>query len=563
MKVGTRLLTLAVVVGVGFGITPDASAAALGSIRGLVKDARGGPLAGAAIEVVTEAGVGRVKADKIVKRASTDVEGQFIASDIAPGKYKVKAEANGFAPVELAAFVKPNKVTVFDSILLRRSGTLAEQTDLNLDPTYASRGSRGTIFHYDGDGKDPVSAQSQTLADPVSDTHGFVHAFSQTSFGGSPERASFTGTNFAVSQLLGGDSTLVISGQAGVGAFSPQRLQALTTIGIGDRHRIALGLGYGRFTLSRGTDVSRLGQISMSATDTWQIAGPVLVIYGFQFDRFSEGAAATSVLPRVGISLNATAKTQLYAMMVPGSSVDSQSKVNLESAEIVFPEQTPAVMTGNNGIGADRSYRLQFGGQHTISEDSAVEVMGFLDTISGHPVGLMAAPMEGVDEQQSEFRAQEQTGHCRGMRVVYRHRLGKVFDASVGYAFGQGQFLDPKGITNPASLFRDGFFQVVSAKFDATFVRTGTKISTTMRVAPSRAIFAIDPFQGQMSTYDPNLNVLVTQELPMLGFLPGQWAAIVDLRNLLDQQASVSDDRQELIASRFHRLLRIGVSLRF
>jgi hypothetical protein len=66
-----------------------------------------------------------------------------------------------------------------------------------------------------------------------------------------------------------------------------------------------------------------------------------------------------------------------------------------------------------------------------------------------------------------------------------------------------------------------------------------------------------------MSTYDPNLNVLVTQELPMLGFLPGQWAAIVDLRNLLDQQASVSDDRQELIASRFHRLLRIGVSLRF
>jgi hypothetical protein len=53
------------------------------------------------------------------------------------------------------------------------------------------------------------------------------------------------------------------------------------------------------------------------------------------------------------------------------------------------------------------------------------------------------------------------------------------------------------------------------------------------------------------------------QQLPSAGFLPGQWQAIVDLRNLFDQQASVSDDRQELLASRFNRIIRIGVSLRF
>jgi hypothetical protein len=149
------------------------------------------------------------------------------------------------------------------------------------------------------------------------------------------------------------------------------------------------------------------------------------------------------------------------------------------------------------------------------------------------------------------------------MKIVYRHHLSKALDASVGYAFGQGQFLDPAGISNPANLFRDGFFQVVSAKLDASLVSTGTKISTVFRVAPSKAIFAIDPFQGQMTNYDPNLNVLITQELPVLGFLPGQWAAIIDLRNLLDQQTSIADDRQELIASRFHRLVRVGISLRF
>src|SRR5262249_39826083 len=375
MRLATKLLAIAAVVGAGLGLAPDASAAALGSIRGLVKDSRGAPLAGAAIEVVTGAGLGKAKTDRIVKRASTDADGQFVAADIAPGRYRVKAEANGFAPVELAAFVKPNKVTVFDSILLRRTGTISEQTELNLDPKYASRGSRGTIFHLDGDGSDPVSGQSQTqtLADAISDTHGFVHLFSQSSFGEPVERASFTGTNFAVSQQFGRDSSLIISGQAGVGAYAPQRLQALTTASVGDKHRVSLALGYGRFTLSRGAEISRLGQISMSATDTWQIAGPVLVIYGFQFDRFSEGASGTSVLPRVGISVNATPRTQLYAAMLPGCSVDAQSKMNLESAEIVFPEQTTAVSSGSNGIAADRSYRLQFGGQHTLSEDSAVE----------------------------------------------------------------------------------------------------------------------------------------------------------------------------------------------
>jgi hypothetical protein len=133
----------------------------------------------------------------------------------------------------------------------------------------------------------------------------------------------------------------------------------------------------------------------------------------------------------------------------------------------------------------------------------------------------------------------------------------------VGYAFGEGQQLDRRGITTPANLFTNGLFHVVSAKMDANFVGTGTKISTVLRLSPGQAMFAIDPFQGQISTYDPNLSVSLTQELPSLGFIPGQWAAVIDLRNLLDQQGSIADERQELVASRFHRLVRIGLSLRF
>jgi hypothetical protein len=59
------------------------------------------------------------------------------------------------------------------------------------------------------------------------------------------------------------------------------------------------------------------------------------------------------------------------------------------------------------------------------------------------------------------------------------------------------------------------------------------------------------------------LSFSLTQELPSVSFIPGQWAAVVDLRNLFDQQGSIADDRLELIASRYHRLIRVGLSPRF
>lgn len=210
----------------------------------------------------------------------------------------------------------------------------------------------------------------------------------------------------------------------------------------------------------------------------------------------------------------------------------------------------------------ERSYRLEFGGEQILSDKSSLEVMAFLDTVSGHGVGLLSMPND-ASQAEPALRVEDQSGRTRGLRVVYRRHVNKVIDGSVGYAFGEGQQLDRRGITTPANLFSNGRFHVVSAKLDANFVSTGTRVSTVLRLSPGQALFAIDPFQGQISTYDPNLSVSLTQELPSLGFIPGQWAAVVDLRNLLDQQASITDERQELAASRFHRLVRIGLSLRF
>ncbi|HET8677009.1 MAG TPA: carboxypeptidase-like regulatory domain-containing protein [Blastocatellia bacterium] len=564
MKQAMRLCALIAVATIAYANVPEtqAAAAALGSIRGIIKDGAGNPLVGAAVMVMADT----EESDKVVKRANTDDEGKFVAAGISPGRYRVKAVADGFKPVELAADVRPNKVTVFDSILLRRVGTLAEEAALNPDSKYATRRAKRTVFHYDETKKEqPVDAAADAtvaLTDRAPELHGVVNAFSQTTPGTSGEQSSFIGSNFAISEKISRNADLIISGQVGYGEGAPQRLEALTTAHAGDRHRLAVALGYARFTFSRKGGLPNLGQFSLSATDTFQVTGPVLVVYGLEFARFTEGLSGTSVLPRFEIAVDAGSQARLFAGIIPGSSSDTQSRVNLESGEIVLEEPKPVALTPAGEPIPERSYRLQFGGEQILSEKSSIEMMAFFDTVSGHGVGLLAIPV-GTDSAEPVFRNEELRGRSRGVRVVYHHRVNSVIEGAIGYAFGEGQSLDGRGITEPATLFNNKLFHVFSAKIDANFIQTGTRISTVLRFAPEQAVFAIDPFQGQIATYDPNINISLTQELPSLGFLPGQWQAMVDLRNMLDQQASVADERQELIEGRFHRLVRIGLSLRF
>jgi hypothetical protein len=561
MRQATRLLALIALGAFAYASVPVEAAAGRGSIRGIVMDAGGSPLIGAAVEVLAEAE--SAKTDKVIRRASTDGEGKFTAAGIAPGHYRVKAEADGFKAVELAADVKPNKVTVFDSIFLRRVTTLGDETALNNDSKYAARRARNTIFHYDDAKKDPAATDDATVAlsSRSTELHGAVNAFAQTTPSDVGPATAFGGANFAVSEQIGRDANLVISGQVGYGEGAPQSLKALTTAHASDRHRVSVAMGYGRFTFSRHNQIPRLGQFSVSATDTWQVSGPVLIVYGLDFSRFAERGSGTSILPRFGVALDAGSRTRVFAGLVPGASSDTQSRVNLESGEIEFAEPKPIVVTNGQPV-MEQSYRLEIGGEQTLSDKSSLEVMAFLDTVSGHGVGLLSMPNDAVQSEPTA-RTEEQTGRTRGLRVVYHRHLNSVLDGSVGYAFGEGQQLDKRGITTPANLFSNGLFQVISAKLDANFVRTGTRLSTVLRLSPGQAIFAIDPFQGQITTYDPNLSVSLSQDLPSLSFIPGQWAAVVDLRNLLDQQASVSDDRLELVASRFHRLVRVGLAVRF
>lgn len=562
MNKAIRFLAFIAIGAIVYTNLPEAQAAvAMGSIRGVIKDGQGNPLLGASVFVLAEA---EAQAVKIIKRASTDKEGKFTAAGLIPGHYLLKAEAEGFSPIAFAADVQPRKVIVFDSILMRREGTLAEKTRLNLDPKFAARRAHGSIFHYDENRPTVTPAEDETIAltPRTAELHGYINPFTQTALSNNDETGSMTGANFALSQQLGQDTNVVMSGQVAHGSTATERFEVLTTSHAGDSHKLGLALGYARFTFSRHNKTPQIGQFSISATDTWQVAGPVLVVYGLEFARFTEGASATSVLPRFGIAVDASARTKVFAGLTPGSSVDRQGKINLESGEIVFSQPKAVAMSKEGAPITDSSYRLQVGAERILSDKSSVEMMAFFDTVSGHGVGLLAIPVDRIEDEPI-YQNTQQKGRSRGVRLVYNRRINSVFDGSIGYAFGEGQQLDANGITDPAHLFTNSTFQIVSAKINANFISTGTQVSTVVRFAPARAVFAIDPFEGQIATFDPNISISLSQALPSLGFLPGQLEALIDVRNLLDQQTSVADERQQLVSSRYNRLVRVGVSMRF
>ena len=154
-----------------------------------------------------------------------------------------------------------------------------------------------------------------------------------------------------------------------------------------------------------------------------------------------------------------------------------------------------------------------------------------------------------------------QEGSARGVRVMYSHRFNKVWSASAGYSFGRGQKLNSDGITNPADLFSNGFFQTAALQVEGDW-STGTHVQTVFRFSPQATVFAVDPFAGRLAVYDPSLSIQITQDLPTFG-LPVRAMAVIDARNLLDVQSRTNNGETALELGPNARSLRGGISVRF
>jgi hypothetical protein len=524
-----------------------------GVLRGVIRDQMGSPLVGVTVAIFNAAS----SSEKPVNNAKTGDGGEFSAS-VAPGRYVLRAVASGFDTVEARARVAANRETVLDEILLRRANTLAERRRAAASDPYRQvvRSSRVPIFHADEQSPEAEEARDRANALALTDEDRSVHGVVQMvgTYGDQP----YAATNFAVAKQVA-DTDVTVIGQIGAGRGAPQRLETSIRNDIGDDHSVDVTLGYGRLTVDGESEPDRLDQYTVQAVDRWRIAGPLVVVYGFNYTRFGGDSSEDALLPRFGVEFSPNSRTQIFSRLTPGASLGEIASFDLETGEVTFVEPARANRSLDrlDEASPDRSRRFEVGVGHLIDERSNVEVMAFVDTASGHGIGFLAVPAPGQDP---EFRTGSLDGRTSGVRVLYTRRLGEYVTGTIGYSAGRGLALRRDGLANPASLVESRSFQVLAGQLQADF-STGTRISAIYRFSPGTVVFAIDPFAGKLAAYEPSASFVVYQSIPTPGFIPGQLEALLDVRNAFDSLPA-SDDG-EVILNDYSRLVRAGLSFRF
>ena len=578
-KLNVFAIGLALVV-VTSAVPSMGKGARLATITGTVRDNKGAPLAGALIQLIREG------AKQIVKETRTAADGTFSAK-IPAGRYSLKAIATGFSEV------------LFSSVQVNPSAEIAYR--FNLEPansprtlvnqrndkdsakwTLRSVQSRKSIFQAN-EGDDPTIAAAEQANDdssreeisqttqPATDERGRVRlqGVAETYFASSsnPFSPSYEGVNFALALPASETIDLIFAGQTGIGSSAPQRFETTARVRLNDRHRLNVtGGGAHLFNVFDGRTSTRssLGQMSVRAVDEWIVRDGVVVVMGLDYSRFTGAGNASSITPRLGLQFDANARTRVKASFAPGGDESTrQSSAKFEDAEVFFKQSTQPVAFVSGRAVMGQSRRLEFGVERVLDNRSKVEAAAFMDFTNGRGLGLMAMPLSAFSGEPSTaiLNVADQNGSARGMRVVYSHRLNQVWSASAGYSFGRGQKLSPLGITNPADLFSNGFFETAAVQVAGDW-STGTHVQTVFRFSPQATVFAIDPFAGRLAVYDPSLSVQITQDLPTFG-LPVRAQAVIDARNLFDFQPRTNNGETILEVAPTARSVRGGILVRF
>ena len=546
----------------------------LGTISGVVRDETGNAIAGATVAIF------RVGTSRLLKQVRSATDGSFLAK-ILPGTYTILAVAQGFNPVTLPAVQVERSTPLVYGFNLERSGsgnTLPEKkVDRNSSKWRIRSAQTNRSIYQSVEGDTPVDetalsqAETQEVETESSDAEeNSNERRGQTvveSYFANSADGNVTGLNFARLQPLGETAEIVFIGQLGTrnGGFTGlNRFQANVKFRPLENHQIHLNsavVNIGKISLENREQT--LGQFSFQALDEWRINRSVIVVFGFDYSRFFGAGDDFSISPRLGFQFDINSRTRFRtAYTAQTEQMNWQNVVELEGTQVLFrePVSIQDIAVESEVPLMNRSTRLEFGIERVLSNKSNIEATVFFDTIINRGVGLTSIPFNFSDGEINKFVANQQGG-ANGVRVVYSRRISGRFSAAAGYAFGNGQEFSEEGLTNPGNIFASDFFQTFFGQFDAA-LKTGTQIRTIYRFSPQATIFAIDPFQGRLAIYDPNLSVTVTQSLPNLG-LPIRAKATFDARNLFDTQANINGEQGILQMNSQRRNLRGTISVRF
>jgi len=547
----------------------------LGVIKGTVRDEAGNPISDAYVSFF------KVGTSQLLKQVRSSANGSFLAK-VLPGTYTVLAVAQGFNPITYKS-VEVNRSTELNyKFNLERAGsgnTLPEKRTDRSSSKWRIRAQQiNSSIYQNQEGETPVDEtvadEKATIAENQpqetvedSDTKEKPNRRGQTvveTFAANSNGETFVGANFATLLPVTENTQIVLAGQTATSPNAPQRFEANVKSRFSDEHLVRINTSIAKLgKVELENQAKPLGQFSVQALDEWRVRDNLVLVFGFDYSRFLGAGSDFSLSPRLGLQFDLNSRTRLRTSYTTQTEEKSWSQaIELEGTQVLFrdPVAVQDFVVENDKPQMNKSSRFEFGVERILDGSSSIEANVFFDLTSGRGVGLINMPIDFLGNEADKFVANQQ-GKAQGFRLVYARRLNGIFSTSAGYAFGNGQKLSEQAISNPANVFENDYFQTFFGQFDAD-LRTGTQVKTIFRLSPQATVFAIDPFQGRMTIYDPGLSVVVTQSLPTLG-LPIRAEAIIDARNLLDSQTGVNTEEGSLKLSSQRRILRGGILVRF
>lgn len=583
-KIANSVFILIAVACAGFITAPEAHGSTtitvkantkggLGTIRGIVRDNGGSPIAQATVAIF------KVNTFKALKQVKSAADGSFLAK-ILPGTYTVLAVAEGFNPSSVPTVEVTSTTNSVYGFKLERAGggnTIPERrVDRNNSKWRIRAAHAQRSIYQHGEGDAPVDEETtarneavevlENAPESADENEGRQISGVVETYAASTSSGAFSGMNFAALMPIGEQAEVVFAGQTGIGRTAPQRFETGLKFRPNDKHQVSLKGAVGRLGSVRiGGQDRGLGQVSFQALDEWRAKGGLILVFGFDYARFTGAGSDSSFSPRFGLQYDINSKTRFRTAFTPQTEEKTWAHaLELEGAEVVFrePVSMEDVLIEQDRPRMNKSNRLEFGIERVLDNRSSVEANVFFDTTLSRGLGLVNMPINalGGGESFTEFVANQQ-GRSQGVRVVYTRRLNGIFSASAGYSFGSGQKLSDNAIGSPADVFENDHFQTFYTQLTAD-LKTGTHVKTIFRLSPQATVFAIDPFRGRLAIYDPGLSVVITQSLPTLG-LPFRAEAVVDARNLFDTQSGVIGEDGSLRINSQQRALRGGILVRF
>jgi Carboxypeptidase regulatory-like domain len=560
-------------------VLPAWSAVGSGTISGYVRDSRGVPQMGAAVEVLPQFGAQLVQPATQAIKAFTNDRGFFSLPQLLPGTYNLKVSEPSFLPtlresVRVHAggkmMVNVTLTNLFEAIQLISTPAQSDPDDWKW--TLRSIANRPVLRAL----PDGTTAVIENGTDDLKGSLALV--------AGSPSEGFSTASDmnavFSVERSVSSSGTLRVRGNLGYdadgsGAIPTAVLRTTYTTQYSGMFEPSVSLTALRLN---SPDINTMPGATLQALS---LTSSDRIVVGDRFElRLGSELQTIQFLGRVHafkpfgsadihLSPNTVVEYQ-YRSSVPRNGIDDTTDTGLDPAS-PDPGATGPRMSIVNFIPAvERAHHqevsisqrigknnMQLGYYADSMEDPVLTGLGDLSTESGEVI---------PDIYSGTFNYQGNDFNSRGVRLVLQRKLLSDLTATLDYAYGNVLDLSHPDVQlqDAREYIRTERRQAVAAKLSGTIPKARTHWVASYRFADGRGLTPVDIFNTSPGQADPYLNLFIRQPIPS-SLLAGHLELLIDLHNLLAQGyvPVIGQDGHTVYLVQSARAVRGGLAFNF